>query len=73
MLLKKFFNVGFEDIAVVERRSCGLEDLERYPLFAADFLDFLRKVMPPHRHAELVFAIAITARKPMAPPRPKED
>ncbi|HET7292474.1 MAG TPA: hypothetical protein VFM88_08620 [Vicinamibacteria bacterium] len=72
MLLKKFFNVGFEGIAVLERRGCGLEDLERYPLFAPQFLDFLRKAIPSHRHAEIASAVAITARRP-AFSSPKED
>lgn len=66
MLLKKFFNVGFEAIAVVERRPFGMADLSRYPLFAPDFLEFLRRVMPPHRHDELVHSVTITAHKPAA-------
>lgn len=66
MLLKKFFNVGFEAIAVVERRAFGLTDLSRYPLFAPEFLDFVRHTMPVNRHHELVRSIAITARKPAA-------
>lgn len=68
MLLKKFFNVGFEEVEVVDRRGYGLEDIARYPLFSPDFLAFLRKVTPPERHAELVSSIVITARKPL--PRP---
>lgn len=68
MLLKKFFNVGFAEIEVVERRPFGLDDLVRYPLFAPDFIEFLRRVMPPHRHGELVRSIVVTARKPAAPP-----
>ncbi len=64
MLLKKFFNVGFEGIEVVERKAFGIEDLTRYPLFDPDFIDFMRRIMPPHRHAELVFSIVVTARKP---------
>jgi hypothetical protein len=72
-LVKKFFNVGFEDIAVAGRRPFGLGELARYPLFAAEFLDYLRRTMPPERHAELVFSIAVTARRPEAraeaPPR----
>jgi hypothetical protein len=64
VLLKKFFNVGFEEIRVVERTPFGLEDLSRYPLFAPDFLDFLRRVVPTGRHNELVYSIAIVARKP---------
>lgn len=66
MLLKKFFNVGFEAIAVVARRPFGLTDLLRYPLFAPEFLEFMRTAIPPHRHDELVLSIMITARKPAA-------
>ena len=66
MLLKKFFNAGFEDIAVVDRRPFGLDDLRRYPLFAPEFIEFLRRVMPEHRHREMVFSIVVTARKPAA-------
>lgn len=65
MLLKKFFNVGFEEITVVDRRPFGLPELSRYPLFAAEFLDFLRRVMPRERHDALVFSIMVTARKPL--------
>jgi hypothetical protein len=64
VLLKKFFNAGFEDIAVVDRRPFGLDDLQRYPLFAPEFIEFLRRVMPEHRHREMVFSIVVTARKP---------
>ena len=64
VLVKKFFNVGFEEIHVVERTPFGLEDLSRYPLFAADFLAFLRRVIPSERHRELVYSITIVAQKP---------
>jgi hypothetical protein len=67
VLVKKFFNVGFEEIRVVDRRPFGLADLARYPLFTPEFLDFLGKVMPPARHAELVFSLVVTARTPVAP------
>jgi hypothetical protein len=66
VLLKKFFNVGFDQIETRERRPFGLDDLTRYPLFTPEFLEFLRRVMPPHRHAELVFSLVVTARKPEA-------
>jgi hypothetical protein len=64
VLLKKFFNVGFDAIQIADRRSFGLADLSRYPLFAPEFLEFLHRVVPPSRHDELVFAITVTARKP---------
>jgi hypothetical protein len=66
VLLKKFFNVGFEGIAVVDRRPFGLEDLTRYPLFAPEFIEFLRKAMPPHRHQGLVRSVIVTASRPLA-------
>ena len=69
MLLKKFFNVGFADITVAERAAFGLDDLGRYPLFAPEFLEFLRQAIPPVRHRELVFSIALTAGKPANPAR----
>jgi hypothetical protein len=65
--MKKFFNVGFADITVAERAAFGLDDLGRYPLFAPDFLEFLRRAIPPGRHCELVFSIAVTASKPVVP------
>jgi len=64
VLLKKFFNVGFVDIKVTERTAFGLDDLRRYPLFAPDFLQFLHDAIPSVRHRELVFSIAVRARKP---------
>jgi hypothetical protein len=48
----------------VERKPFGLEDLARYPLFTQDFLEFMRRVTPPERHARLVHSIVVTARKP---------
>lgn len=64
MLLKKFFNVGFEAISVVERRAFGIAELERYPLFAPEFLKFLRDRVSAERHNALVWSVTITARKP---------
>lgn len=64
MLLKKFFNVGFEAIEVVARQPFGLADLSRYPLFTPQFLEFMRAAVPSHRHGELVRSVTITARKP---------
>jgi hypothetical protein len=64
VLLKKFFNVGFVDIEVAERTAFGLDEIARYPLFAPEFLQFLRDAIPPARHRELVYSIAVKASKP---------
>ena len=70
MLLKKFFNVGFEAIEVHDRRPFGLENLARYPLFTPEFLDMLRRTLPSERLGELVLSVVVTAQRPalrMAP------
>ena len=54
MLLKKFFNVGFEAIEAHDRRPLGLDDLRRHPFFTKEFLDFLHQALPVARHGELV-------------------
>ena len=68
MLEKKVFNVGFEAIAVVDRQRVGIDELARYPVFPEEFVTFLRRVVPAARHAELVWSITLTARKPAAQP-----
>ena len=64
MLLKKFFNVGFEAIEAHDRRPLGLDDLRRHPFFTKEFLDFLHQALPVARHGELVWSVVVTAQKP---------
>jgi hypothetical protein len=64
VLKKKLTNVGFEALAVPERRPFGLAALEKYPLFPPKFLDFVRAVVPRERHDTIVFSVVITAEKP---------
>jgi hypothetical protein len=64
--MKKLTNVGFEAVAVVDRRPFGIDDLSVYPVFPPEFLDFLRRVVPAERHDELVRSVVVLARKPEA-------
>ncbi|MGH7349273.1 MAG: hypothetical protein ACREI6_04600 [Candidatus Rokuibacteriota bacterium] len=64
MLKKKMTNVGFEAVAVAERRPFGLAGLARYPLFPPEFLDFVRAAVPADRHDTIVVSAVMTARKP---------
>jgi hypothetical protein len=66
VLTRKLGNVGFAPVASVDRAPFGFEALARYPLFAPEFLDFVRAVIPPHLHDQLVYAVVVTARKPLA-------
>ena len=56
-------NVGFEAPVVFDRRPFGLAVLGRYPVFPPEFVDFVRRVVPPEHHDTLVHAVVITARK----------
>ena len=56
--------MGFEAVAVADRRPFGMPALARYPLFPAEFLDFVRAVVPADRHGTIVFSVVVIARKP---------
>jgi tRNA 2-thiouridine synthesizing protein A len=73
VLLKKFFNLGFEAIEVHGRQPFGFESLVRYPLFSPEFLDLLRQTLPSERLAELVFSLVVTARRPGLPATPRRS
>lgn len=67
MIVKKFQNVGFEDVQTHDRRPFGLDDLARYPLFTPEFLAFMRAALPPERHRDPVFSLVVTAVRPVPP------
>jgi hypothetical protein len=67
VLTKKVLNVGFEAIAIEERRPVGIDELAHYPIFPEKLAEFLRRAIPKSRHDELVWSVAITARKPPTP------
>jgi hypothetical protein len=64
VLKKKLTNVGFDAPSIAERRPFGLTALATYPLFPAEFVDFVRAVVPRDRHDTIVIAVVITAQKP---------
>jgi len=72
VLLKKLFNVGFDDIATADRRPVSLDELSRYPLFSPEFILFLREAIPVRRHGELVHAVVVTAQRPVAARPPNQ-
>jgi len=64
VFVKKLRNVGFSEVAIVERHPFRLEDAARYPLFTPDLIDMMRKLLPPERQAEVATAITLRALKP---------
>jgi arsenite methyltransferase len=67
VLVKKVLNVGFEAIAIEERRPVGIDELAHYPVFPEELAEFLRRAIPESRHDELVWAVTLTALKPSTP------
>jgi hypothetical protein len=64
VLTNKLSNVGFEAIDIADRRALGLDEIARYPVFTEELRQLLREALPERRHAELVWAVTLTACKP---------
>lgn len=60
----KLENVGFEELAIIERRPFGLHDAARYPLFTPDLIELMDELLPPDRKDEVAVSVTLTARKP---------
>ncbi len=60
----KLENVGFTDLAIVERRPFGLDDAARYPLFTPDLIEMMRELLPVDRQDEVAVGVTLTATKP---------
>lgn len=59
----KMAGVGFGDVTVLERHPFSLDDVARYPLFTPDLIALMRRLLPPERHAEVVIAVTVSARR----------
>jgi arsenite methyltransferase len=55
----KLEKAGFRDIGIVSRESIGIDRLGLYPLFTAELLDLMRRLIPSGRQAD---ASAIVVR-----------
>jgi hypothetical protein len=64
VFVEKATAVGFEAVAVVERRPFGIHDAALYPLFTPDLVDLMRQLLPSRQHAEVAVAVTLTATKP---------
>lgn len=61
---RKLANVGFADIAVLERHPFTLGDVARYPLFTPDLIELMHELLPPRQHAEVATSVTVTAVRP---------
>lgn len=61
---EKLANVGFTDVAVLERRPFSLADAARYPLFTADLIALMESLLAPDQRERVAVAVTVSARKP---------
>lgn len=54
---------GFQTIEIFDRLSMTLDDLAVYPLFTPDFLEWLKKSIPPTQRDRIIFTAHIRRKK----------
>jgi hypothetical protein len=62
--VQRLAKAGFADIAVLERQTYGVAELETEPLFPADLIDLMRRLIPPEVHERIGERIVVHAKKP---------
>ncbi len=60
----KVEKVGFTDLAIIERRPFGIDDVARIPLFTPDLIELMRDLLPVEQHDQVAVSVTLTARKP---------
>jgi hypothetical protein len=64
--LRGIARVGLVDATVHERELFGVEDCARYPLFPGEFIDVMRRLIPPEVRPAIANRVTVSARKPPA-------
>jgi hypothetical protein len=54
---------GFRTVEVFDRRSMTLDELAVYPLFTPDFLEWLKKSIPPTQQDRIIYTACIKGKK----------
>jgi hypothetical protein len=62
--VQRLAKTGFADIAVLERQTYGVAELETEPLFPADLTELMRRLIPPEVQERIGVRIVVTAKKP---------
>jgi hypothetical protein len=60
----KLERAGFTDVEVVQREPLSVDDCALYPLFPADVIELMRRLIPGDRHGRVAVAIVVRARLP---------
>lgn len=60
---EKLERAGFDEIAIGERRSFGIENVASYPLFTPELIAVMRRTIPPERQGCVATAVIVRGRK----------
>jgi arsenite methyltransferase len=62
--VRKLEKAGFTDVDVVYRESMSIDDCALYPLFSAEVIDLMKRLIPAERHPAVAVAMVIRAIGP---------
>lgn len=61
--VKKLERAGFREVEVLERQPLGIDDCTLYPLFTAELLATMRRLIPADRLDRIGVAAVFRARR----------
>lgn len=61
---KKIQQAGFVDLVISNHTPMGVDDVALYPLFTAEVVQLMRKVIPAERQPHVATSVLARARKP---------
>ena len=59
----KLDRAGFVEIETLQRDPLGIDDCALYPLFTAELLDLMRRLIPVDRQDDFGVAVVVRARR----------
>jgi hypothetical protein len=63
----KLEKAGFVDVEVVDRQALAIDDFTLYPLFTAELMALMRRLIPPDHQSSVATAVVVRAQRgPMA-------
>jgi hypothetical protein len=64
VFVNKLHKVGFVDVERGEELPFGVDEWEQYPLFTAELVSLMRRLIPPERQPSVARSVIFRARKP---------
>jgi arsenite methyltransferase len=61
--VEKIEKAGFGEIKVHHREPVSVDDLALYPLFTAELIELMRKLIPPERQNAVATSVVITTKR----------